>query len=70
MPSFPFSHWTNLLHFHSPRDPPLGSGVKAGIAKCHFARKQRESRAFTDIFHGLLPKIECRLERSQGRRCH
>lgn len=60
-----FSHQISFQISHSPRGPPLGtlrSGVKAGIAKCHFARKQRESRAFTDIFGVFPPRMECRLK--------
>lgn len=55
-----FSHWIGLLPIPRQRGPPSVWGVKAGIAKCHFAKKQRESRAFTDISWGIPPVIECR----------
>lgn len=57
-----FFHWISELPDQKQRGPPLFFGVKAGIAKCHFARKQRESRAFTDIYGVLPPTIECHLK--------
>jgi hypothetical protein len=54
-----FSHWIRELPSHHQRAPPDGGGVKAGIAKCHFARKQRGSRASTDIFSDFYPVNEC-----------
>lgn len=59
-----FFHWISELPDQKQRGPPLFFGVKAGIAKCHFARKQRESRAFTDIFGVLPPTIECHYKTS------
>lgn len=57
-----FFHQIKELPSLPPRGPPLGEGVKAGIAKCHFAGKPRESRAFTDIFQGFPPTIECHVQ--------
>ena len=62
MSLFLFSHWIKELPNQNQRGPPSGFEIKAGIAKCHFARKQRESRAFTDIFGVFPPRMECRLK--------
>ncbi|WP_025845226.1 hypothetical protein [Paenibacillus ehimensis] len=49
----PFFHWIKELPSHSPRGPPLGSGLKAGIAKCHFAWNTAWKQGFHRHFLGF-----------------
>lgn len=62
-----FFQWIKKNPSHHQRAPPEGGGLKAGIAKCHLARKPRGSRASTDISCCFPPANECRPRKLKAR---